>query len=164
LYHEEILANVNPQRVVFLVKNILSTFEGSTLEISSSHKAEAMKLLQVVLPLMQDMYGSHWTSTLDMVISTWSKLVESSTKRARTSIDDLDIPMLHASLRLYSRLGSMAEANEDLEDAWKSSSSFAGSLLVEMLRLPQGWASGTESCQISDQWQPFLMTFTNLSR
>ena len=138
MYHEEILANVSSQRVVFLVKNILSTYEGSETGTSPSHKAEVMRLLQTVLPMIQDIYGSHWTSTLDLIISTWSKLVEKSVERARTPIGDSEIPMLHASLRLYSKLGLMVDSNEDLEDAWKSASESAESLLIELLKLPQG--------------------------
>ncbi|KIX03547.1 uncharacterized protein Z518_07100 [Rhinocladiella mackenziei CBS 650.93] len=77
------------------------------------YQTMALKLLDPVLSATQNDYGDHWERILEILVTLW-----------KTGSDlNEDVPLLHASLRLYGRLRTLAsaeDANEDLTDAWKA--------------------------------------------
>lgn len=105
----EPLDGVPSQRLVFLMQAILRLLDG--LQGDLAFQIEALKLLDPVLSAARDMYGPHWEQVLELLVATW---------RREGGLED-DLPLLHASLRLYARLKSLAgaeEANEDLVESW----------------------------------------------
>lgn len=109
--NENLAASVPTQRLVFLVKHLVQCWQ-SDLE-SLDVKAEIIKVLGLILPPLKEIYGSHWTETIDILNSVWTE----------TNGGDEGLPVLHASFRLFACLKSMVneEANDDLVDVWSES-------------------------------------------
>lgn len=120
---DSIVERVPTQRLVFLVKHLIQCFQ-SGLELPGL-ASETLKLLTSVLPHICEIYGSHWTDMLEMLISLWN---------GDLTGDD-SLPVLHSSLRLFACLRSLAssESNDDLEDAWKESNKNLSTHLIANL-------------------------------
>lgn len=108
---KEILDTIPTQRMVFLVKNLIQVLQSSS--DSTSIKTEAFKALSLVLRPLSEIYGSHWTESLEALSSTWEEI----------GGGDAGLPVLHSSLRLFAVLRDLVknDANDDLVDAWKDS-------------------------------------------
>ena len=119
------------QRLVFLIKHFISSLNQETM--SPPVIAEILRVFGVVLPIIKGIYGSHWAEILQFLSGVWSPSL---------SGDDHELPVIHASLRLYIILKSIIgddDGNDDLEDAWKE---FLGALskgLINLLKQSRGW-------------------------
>ncbi|KHN98414.1 C3HC4 type (RING finger) zinc finger containing protein [Metarhizium album ARSEF 1941] len=120
---------VATNRIVFAVKQVASWIQNATV-LSPSLSASICRALNVLLPCMKDVYGSHWEMTLQFCTSLWNGA-------AKANLDDA-LPAIHASLKLVKTLESMKEPNDDLEDALREFSSAKPLGLVELLRLDPG--------------------------
>jgi hypothetical protein len=95
--------------MVFLVKNLVQVLQSSP--DSTSIKTEGFKALSMILRPLSEIYGSHWTESIEVLSSTWEEI----------SGGDAGLPVLHSSLRLFAVLRDLVtnDANDDLVDAWK---------------------------------------------
>ena len=117
-----VVGSIPTPRVVFLVKHIIECLQsGSGL----SALAEGFKILAISLPALGEIFGSHWADSLDLLDKLWKE----------TKAGDAEIPVLHASFRLFGLFNSMAngDGNDDLEDAWKDSKGKLFESLVSLL-------------------------------
>ena len=80
---------------------------------SASIKAEVFKALAIVLRPLSEIYGSHWTESLEALRTTWKQI----------GGGDAGLPVLYSSLRLFATLRGLVknDANDDLTDAWRDS-------------------------------------------
>lgn len=127
---EGIVDDIAQQRLVFLTKHLISSFGQEMM--SAPTTAEVLKLLKIVLPIIKGIYGAHWTEILQFISKLWSE---------SPSSDDLHLPVIHSSLRLYATLRSLVgndEGNDDLDDAWKESLGVLSTGMVKLLKHPQG--------------------------
>ena len=109
---EDVLESLPTQRVVFLMKTLVRDLEDENAPLRVL--AEVVKVLALILPFVEDIYGEHWGQILSFLYTLWHDPIR---------LPD-DMALLHASLRLYSRLHAMTkteEPNDDLIDAWKDS-------------------------------------------
>lgn len=116
------LSGVPKQRLIFFVRHVCtqvisihhpSESDTPIKKIEVSLGAEIMRALSQILPVLKETYGSFWEDIIQVLNKTWSSNAEMSDER---------LPLIHASLRLYStllRLGS-EDSNDDLIDALKS--------------------------------------------
>lgn len=116
--------NIPTQRLVFLVKHLITCLQSGEFRVGIL--SEVLKVLSAVLPLMKEIYGSHWPDLFDELKSLWQKEELSSEY----------LPVLHSSLRLFSCLRKLAteDSNEDLEDAWKEARKSHTDNMVNMLK------------------------------
>ncbi|KAG5984455.1 hypothetical protein E4U55_004675 [Claviceps digitariae] len=113
-------------RIVFAVRQITSWLD-DTSSFESSFSAAICRALKVLLPCMAEVYGSYWESTLHFCRELW-------TRAASTDLNDA-LSFLHASMKLYKVLETIAEPNDDLADALQDFSAFKSKGLIELLRL-----------------------------
>lgn len=92
-----------------------------------------MKILKVVVEPIKEIYGVFWEELIDLVQRTWSSL---------DKIEDEEIPLLHASLRLFEKLKRLKhqESNDDLQDAWSENQNLLDTGLLKLLICLQGTA------------------------
>lgn len=106
-----IVDSIPTQRLVFLVKNILQVAQANpdSMDITS----EVFKLLRAVLRPLNELYGSHWADSLELLNMTWKE----------TNGGDAALPALHSSFKFFSVIKRMvqAEGNDDLIDSWAES-------------------------------------------
>ncbi|KAM5483810.1 hypothetical protein McanCB56680_002912 [Microsporum canis] len=116
--------NIPTQRLVFLVKHLIVCLQSK--KFGPGIIAEILKVLAVVLPLVKDIYGSHWSELFDFLNEFWDK----------GDISDEFLPALYSSLRLFSCLRKLAtdDSNEDLEDAWKDAQKSHTENMVNLLK------------------------------
>lgn len=108
--NSDALETVPNQRVVFLMQTLVRILNDSS--DNAAVWCEAMKLLDPVLSATADIYGDHWEQILDHLSKVWAGYNHQD-----------NLPLLHASLRLYGRLKTLSnfdDVNEDLSDAWAS--------------------------------------------
>lgn len=126
VYAEEEIP-VAKNRIIFAVKQILSWTP--TLATTNPYlSSESCRALQVLLPAIKDVYGSYWETAIGFCLSVWEVNPDGT-------LSDEHIPMVGMSLKLYSILRKLDEANDDLEETLieqKEAISFA---LVELLKL-----------------------------
>lgn len=126
----DMTGSIAKQRLVFLMKHLVSWLQDDNADDLA--KAEICKLLQVVLPTIRDLYGSHWSQILEMLVRLWS----SRPSTPDVDMEDSRIPLVHSSLKLYSTLKSLTEqddVNDDLIDAWKEFNRSASAGLIMLL-------------------------------
>ena len=92
-----------------------------------------MKILKFVVTPIKEIYGVHWEELINLVQRTWSLL---------DKIRDEEIPLLHASLRLFEQLKRLKnqESNDDLQDAWSENGISLNKGLLKLLICLQGMA------------------------
>ncbi|KAI2831340.1 hypothetical protein CBS147321_2674 [Aspergillus niger] len=147
---EEVAASIPTQRLVFLIKHLIQCLqsEGASLSI----KAEIFQVLAVMLPNLQEIYGSHWEDCMDILSTTWQE----------TGGSDEAIPALLSSFRLFSRLRSIAgdeESNDDVKDAWSDRKNTLFNSLISTL---QKFDSSTTFHQPRDVAVDLLCRFLNV--
>lgn len=135
LYGQEgIIESIAKQRLVFFVKHVIPWLEMAGPR--KSVKAELCRALTVLLPLMSDMYGDHWTNILSSLAGSWA----ATTKLESDTGVDSPIPHVHASLKLYAQLRALTqteEPNDDLLDAWKETEQTVADGLINLLKHSQ---------------------------
>ena len=109
--NSEILEDIPSQRLVFFLQTLIRVLNDPSSGLG--HRTMALRLLEAIITSIKDLYGEHWEQLLKNVVAIWQN---------GTDMSD-DLPLLHASLRLYGRLKSLSnsdDANEDLLEAWKN--------------------------------------------
>lgn len=128
--HDEVIEDVAKQRLIFFVKHIVAALPSGSA--STELKTEICRCLQKVFPFVADIYGEHWSETFDFIKQLWA----SSGHPVPLSSTGAIIPLLHASLKLFSLFGSLArdeETNEDLKEAWQESDATLSEGLMSLL-------------------------------
>ncbi|KAK2870551.1 hypothetical protein FQN49_003105 [Arthroderma sp. PD_2] len=115
--------SIPAQRLVFLVKHLIVCLQSG--KFGPGPVAEILKVLTAILPLMKEIYGSHWSEVFDLLNTSWDK----------GDMSDEFLPVLHSSLRLFNCLRKLAtnDGNEDLEDAWKEAQKTHTENMVKLL-------------------------------
>ncbi|KAI9683372.1 MAG: hypothetical protein M1829_005444 [Trizodia sp. TS-e1964] len=111
--HESGAYNIPTQRLIFLVKNLLSWPKADRFSGSGPLLSEIAKVLKDVLPLVKDIYGSHWDGALEFL----GKVMRMEAPTSDLKLE-AELPSAHAALKLYITLKSIADCNEDMEEAW----------------------------------------------
>ena len=99
---------VAQNRLVFAVKQILS-WTDDLQSTNAKLASETCHALHRLLPAIKSVYGSYWETALGFCVSIWDS--------ENPTLSDERIPMIGMSLKLYSILRTLTEANDDLEDA-----------------------------------------------
>ena len=63
--------DIAKQRVIFFIKHVVPWLQDDTVDLST--QAEICQSMSILLPLMDDIYGSHWAEILQYLTSTWAK-------------------------------------------------------------------------------------------
>ena len=63
--------DIAKQRVIFFIKHVIQWLQDDTVDLST--QAEICRSMSILLPLMGDIYGSHWAEILQYLTSTWTK-------------------------------------------------------------------------------------------
>ena len=124
------------QRLIFFVKKVVKWLKEDG--VSEPIQAESCKALTVILPLMRDIYGEHWEQLVSYISALWN-----SFQSLEENGHSYDLPLIHATLRLYSVLKKLASAddgNGDLQDELKDAEQALSTGLLNILILPRHWA------------------------
>ncbi|KAG5301557.1 leucine carboxyl methyltransferase [Histoplasma ohiense] len=118
-----IAQSVPKPRLVFLVKHLVDFLQSQSPP--QSLVSEILKLLVNILPLIREIYGSHWSDVFGFLQNLWDDI----------EIVDESLPVLYSSLRLFACLKSLAtgESNDDLVDAWTASRKIHSPALIRLL-------------------------------
>ncbi|KAI9706137.1 MAG: hypothetical protein M1836_005543 [Candelina mexicana] len=146
-HHQDVIGNVAQQRLVFLVKTVCSWL--SQEFAPRTVITEVLKLSTVVLPLLKEIYGSHWADALTCLAELWAN---------NASINDEQLPAIHASLKLYAATKMLVgdDANDDLADAWQEFREPLSKGLIHLLKQVQNVSD--------DQHQPLRIVNELLAR
>lgn len=146
MHEDEFLAKIPKQRLIFLVKHLISKVDSSKpsfLEVQPHVLSETMKALIAVVGPLKETYGVFWEQLLGLVLQTW--LHPDLTQ-------DNHVSALFTSLQLYELLKKLSheESNDDLCDAWAENEASLQSGLLQLLvnlsgMLPFYEASGAPS-------------------
>jgi hypothetical protein len=120
---------VAQNRLVFAVKQVLSWTDGLP---TTDHRlaSEACYALHRLLPSIKDVYGTYWETALDFCISIWESIDAGDIANER-------IPMIGMSLKLYSILRNLKDANDDLEDSLRDLSEQLSHGMIHLLKIPR---------------------------
>jgi hypothetical protein len=120
---ESIVDSIPTQRLVFLVKNIIQVAQENPDSLDV--KSEIFKLLRAVLRPLNEIYGSHWADSIEMLHTTWKE----------ASGGDAALPLLHSSFRFFSVIKRLVQAdgNDDLLDSWAESKNEIFESIVSIL-------------------------------
>lgn len=147
---EELASTISKQRVIFFAKHTIQWLTNG--EVSAAVKAESCKVLTVVLPHMQDIYGTHWADILEFLVQLWS----SQSYLNQATVWSARLSLIHASLKLCESMRTMMfmeDSNDDLKDSWSESKDGLGRGLINILR---------QSGQIQDDTNQALQSVNQL--
>ncbi|KAG6007338.1 hypothetical protein E4U21_006149 [Claviceps maximensis] len=119
-------------RIVFAVRQITSWLDDPS-NFDSSLNAAICRALKVLLPCMTEVYGSYWESTLQFCGELWIHAASSDLNNVASFV--------HASMKLYKVLESIAEPNDDLADALQDFSASKSKGLIELLKADRSVSS-----------------------
>ena len=128
---EELASTISKQRLIFFAKHMIQWLARE--EISAAVKAEACKVLTMVLPHMQDIYGTHWADILEFLAQLWS----SQSYLNQATVWSARLTLIHASLKLCESMRAMIfsiDTNDDFKDSWNESKDGLGRGLINILR------------------------------
>jgi hypothetical protein len=134
LGQDGITESIAKQRLVFFVKHVVPWLQAA--EVTRPLKAELCRALTVLLPMMGDMYGDHWTDILGFLSVSWMTTTDLENEAGM----DSSIPFVHASLKLYAQLRNLTQSedpNDDLIDAWKETEQSVAGGLINLLKHSQ---------------------------
>ncbi|USP77770.1 hypothetical protein yc1106_05044 [Curvularia clavata] len=122
-------------RILLFVNHTVSWLQET--QVAQPVKAELCRSLLVLLPVISDRYGEHWSNVLNALAAIWL-----ATKELETNESSMDspIPLVHASLKLYAQLRALVqeeEPNDDLLDAWKEAEQPVADGLINILKHSQ---------------------------
>ncbi|OCK82799.1 RING zinc finger protein-like protein [Lepidopterella palustris CBS 459.81] len=127
--------DIAKQRVIFFVKHVIPWLQDDAVTLPV--KAEVCRTLAILLPVISDIFGSHWVDVLDCLTQSWSKTDQLD---GNESGMDSPIPYIHASLKLYAVLRTLTQGedpNDDLCDAWKAAEEEVAKGLINLLKHSQ---------------------------
>lgn len=127
---ESVVEKVAQHRVVLFVKKTIGWLEEGLLEQTSA-AAVTLRVLAVLLPVIQDIYGSHWVAICDLIGRVWSA------DRRDTPLDS-QLPLAHASLKLFQEFRKIHDRNDDADEAWQSKIKGLNDGLIRLLSLAPG--------------------------
>ncbi|KAI9801446.1 MAG: hypothetical protein M1833_002678 [Piccolia ochrophora] len=126
IQHQDIITDVPKHRIVPMVKHVLDWADEGLIK-SPYAASEVARMLLVVLPVIQDVYGSHWSSTISWIEQVW----------LHSLTTDEYLPAIHFALRLHALLAKIHQANDDADEAWREAKDSLSLALVSLLkRLP----------------------------
>ncbi|KAL8673142.1 MAG: hypothetical protein Q9168_002439 [Polycauliona sp. 1 TL-2023] len=134
---EDSLPGIPKQRLVFFVQHLcdwlVETFITAdpekipTCDYLSDMimSAEMMRALNHVLPALSETYGTFWENIIAILTKSWS---------ISGAIGDNRVPLVHASLRLYSTLRKfgLKASNDDLVDALQSHETSVATSIIRL--------------------------------
>ena len=131
------------RRVVFFLKHLTAWFEinssANVTAISEKPAAvttEVAKVFASLLPQIKDIYGSFWVWVLDFLDHVWSRISGPDvSKLAWDSVPEDNLPVIHATLKLYVALDSIHMANTEIENEWTSHSWTLAKCLFHLLKI-----------------------------
>jgi len=129
---EDIATTIAKSRLIFFVKHLIQWLEND--QATETVRSETYKVLNHLLPQMEDIYGEHWGQLLGVLLKSWTTIVQEAGDGAISEYQILDA---HGSLRLYAtlkRIASSEEANDDIVDAIKEHDSQLHDALLGLLR------------------------------
>lgn len=138
---EDIVATVAKNRLIFMVKRVLSWLDSNA---SQAVKAEICKALTNLLPGMVDMYGEHWTEIIERLISFW--YAPTAMSNNANVVSDSGVLLSNASLKLLAalqKLGGTEEVNDDLADSLKDNQESIIGGLITLLQATSGLSDET---------------------
>lgn len=150
---EDIVSVIAKNRLVFLVKQLVSWLETGA---SFAVKAEICKALFKLLPGMADMYGEHWAQIMEVLISFWKSPTAVTDSAA---VSDAGILLTHASLKLFTALQKLGQAEDVSDDLVESLNDNKDSVTESLIVLMQ--AAGTLS---DESHKPLMVTYELLER
>lgn len=113
-------------RIVFAVRQITSWFDEPE-KLSAPLCAEICRVLSQLLPCMNEVFGSYWDKTIQFCIDLWNRANEYPLSEA--------LPFVHSSLKLMKVLETIAEPNDDLQDAIREAAAEKSKSIIELLKL-----------------------------
>lgn len=147
IQHQDVVGEVPHTRLLPLVKHLLEWWDGS-LPKDPRSTAEVAKVLTAILPVVQTVYGMHWTYAMQFVDNVWT-----GTGTIAGSMERL--PAIHAALKLFIALKKIHSANDDADEAWKEID-WLNSLVLALRTMPS---------EVSDDaHQPLKIVKTLLAR
>ncbi|KAF8475940.1 hypothetical protein BDZ91DRAFT_649678 [Kalaharituber pfeilii] len=121
------------QRAMFLLRNALSWFEleegldnQDKPSVNVALLSETTKLLRSLVPLVKDVYGSHWKLMCELILMAWEVTSRNRDRNVQMS------PMTYWSMKLYETLKSSHTGNDDFEDAFKDHQKKLHSTLIQL--------------------------------
>lgn len=121
---------VAQNRLMFAVKQVTS-WPVNKLLSDLRLAAEVCKILQMLLPAIKDMYGSHWEAAIDLCAQVWSRCSDGGPLDER-------LPAINSSLRLATSLKSIQDPNDDLEEAIAGADELMSQSLIQLLTMHRG--------------------------
>ncbi|KAL8879667.1 MAG: hypothetical protein Q9192_008186, partial [Flavoplaca navasiana] len=136
---EDSLFSISKQRLVFFVQhlcdNLVKVFDAADASGQQARRststlivnAEMMRALSHILPSLSETYGTFWERIIEVLTKAWTIFGAAFDER---------LPLIHASLRLYSHLRKLGlrEPNDDLVDALHSHQSSIASSMISLLQ------------------------------
>jgi hypothetical protein len=132
---EGITESIAKQRLIFFVKHVVPWLQQSSTFLQV--RAEVCRTLTLLLPLMSDIYGEHWSDILLSLASSWKATTELEENESGM---DSPVPYTHASLKLYAQLRvltNVEDPNDDLVDVWKETEEDVAGGLINLLKHSQ---------------------------
>ncbi len=134
MHEENFVARIPGQRLIYLVKHLISQFASFRLPstvVPIHVLTETQKVLMSVLSPLREIYGVFWQQLLDIVLQTWSR---------SDPEDDYQVPPLFTSLRLFEQLKTLnsRKSNDDLHDAWAETQASLDKGLLKLMVDLQG--------------------------
>lgn len=104
-------ASIPVPRAMFLTKHLLEWMEAScdAVNLSIGLIVESTKILRCIFPIVKEMYGEHWDSVFRFISYCWEDCVD---------LNDITLPVLASTLKLFQVLRSLVGENDDLDDTW----------------------------------------------
>lgn len=132
---EDVVVAVAKNRLIFLVKRLVSWLESDT---SPAVKSEVCKALTKLLHGMADMYGEHWAQ----IIAAVTSFCESSAVTSDDAIiSDSVVLVAHTSLKLLvtlQKLGRAQDVSDDLTESLKENRDSISGSLINLLQAVGG--------------------------
>ncbi|KAF8537591.1 hypothetical protein BDD12DRAFT_744486 [Trichophaea hybrida] len=123
---DERASSIPHPRAMNLIRHLLSWLdeENEEIELSPGLVTEISKVLCNILPIGGGIYGSHWQSIFDFVKSCWEGCA---------SLDEVHLPMVFSTLKLFQVLRSLIGRNDDLDEAWAETKKELYARLINLL-------------------------------
>lgn len=127
---DQVIETIAKQRLIFFVKHVVQWLGEDVAD--APIKAETCKALNILLPHMKDIYGTHWSDILEALVKAWNQEDLLLGGDARSA----SVTWLQASMKLAAMLRTLSlddDSNDDLKDAFKENSNGLSTGLMHML-------------------------------
>ena len=118
----------------------------ANLDKQTALTAEVAKVLASLIPQIKDIHDSFWVWVLNFLDHVWSRANgPDGSKLAWGSVPEDDLPVIHATLKLYAALDSIHTANMELENEWANCSQTLAERLFRLLKISPSRFESQES-------------------